>query len=137
MRKILFGSIAALGLVAAPAMAQNTTGTVGGGVAASTPDGSVAGGANAGTQMRNHDRKDRTPSTGVDRNTGAATHGSGAVYTDRNPATGGASAGGVATGDQQTSTGVGAHGTTDPMNSAGEVHGDATATSTMPTTMPN
>lgn len=147
MQKLLFGSIAALGLIAAPALAQNTTGTTAGGATASSPSGSTADGATAGAQTRDHDRdhdrkKDRAK-RGADRNTGAAnsasTHGSGTIYTDRNRATGGVSAGGTATGtgDQSTSTTIDAYGATDSMGSTGEVYGDATANSTTPTTNPN
>ncbi|MEW9856717.1 hypothetical protein [Novosphingobium sp. M1R2S20] len=142
MRKLLFGSIAALGLVAAPAIAQDATGTVGGGAAASTPGGSVAGGATAGAQMRDQDRKDRgkrdrrmdRTDRRADTTNSASTHGSGTIYTDRNRATGGVTAGGSATGtgDQSTSTTIDAYGATDSMGSTGEVYGDATANSTTP-----
>ena len=139
MRMYLIGTVAALGLATTTAMAQST---VGGGAAASGPDGSVAGGASAGTARadqgttnkrekrgRHEQRRDRDATANS-----STTYGAGSVYTDRNRATGGVTAGGTAsgTGSQSSSTSVDAYGATDRNGSTGEVYGDSSATSTNP-----
>lgn len=140
MKNIVIGSIVALGLASTSAYAQST---VGGGAAASGPQGSVAGGASAGTadshkdrqQHRRHGtrRDEAAPSTPGTANS-ATTYGAGSIYTDRNGATGGVTAGGTAsgTGSQSTSSSVDAYGSTDRSGSTGEVYGDSSATSTNP-----
>lgn len=142
MRKFIIGSIAALGLASTGAIAQTT---VGGGASASNRDGSVAGGVTAGKahkamkhrdrmrDERRDDRRDRrsdAPSTA----NSASTYGSGTVYTDRNRATGGVTAGGSAsgTGSQRTGTTIDAYGQTTREGSTAEVFGDATAESSNP-----
>ena len=123
-------SFAAAGLLGTTAMAQTTAG---GGVSASTPQGSVAGGATAGTmseqqkqkrQGRQQQRQQRAEGTS------SSTYGAGTIYTDRTRATGGVTAGGTATGSGATasSTAVDAYGSTTRDGSTGEVYGDSTAT---------
>lgn len=131
---------AAAALFAGTAMAQTT---VGGGVAASGPQGSVVGGATAGTMPApastakdKRDRKshaDRKADRAASANS-SSTYGSGSVYTDRNRATGAVTAGGTATGtgSQASSTSIDAYGSTTKSGSEGEVYGDSTATSTVP-----
>lgn len=132
---VIMASLAAAGLLGTSALAQTTAG---GGVTASTPDGSVAGGATAGTNDRERDKQDRKRHGREDRRSptanSASTYGSGTIYTDRNRATGGVSAGGSAsgTGSQSTSTSIDAYGSTDRNGSTGEVYGDSTADSTNP-----
>lgn len=144
MKKLILGSVIALGLASTSAMAQST---VGGGAAASGPEGSVAGGATAGTagkaekqdraKHRRHgaDRQDRgqQPDRTAAANS-ASTYGSGSVYTDRQHATGAVTAGGSAagTGSQASGTSIDAYGSTDRNGSSGEVYGDSSATSTNP-----
>ena len=90
MRKgTIIATLAAAGLLGTSAIAQTTAG---GGVSASTPQGSVAGGATAGSmdhapgkhKAKRHDRENRR-----DRATSnsATTYGSGTIYTDRDRAT--------------------------------------------------
>ncbi|KXU32294.1 hypothetical protein A0J57_11000 [Sphingobium sp. 22B] len=134
--RLIIASLAAAGLLGTSAYAQTTAG---GGVSASTPDGSIAGGATAGTNdkaARKHDgkrhkREDRRDSA---TSNSASTYGSGTIYTDKNRATGGVTAGGSAsgTGSQSTSTSIDAYGSTDRNGSTGEVYGDSTADSTNP-----
>jgi hypothetical protein len=136
MSKIILASIAALGLAASPAFAQST---VGGGASASGPQGSVAGGATAGSaakpnkpqQRQGMNREERQEARQEQRSNSASTYGSGTVYTDRNRATGGVTAGGTATGTdrQSTSTSINAYGSTTRDGSDAEVYGDSTATS--------
>lgn len=66
----------------------------------------------------------------VDANT-ATTFGTGAIYTDRNTASGAVSTGGTAsgTGAQSTSSNVGAYGETTRQGSTADVYGDSTAQS--------
>jgi hypothetical protein len=142
VRKILITSMTAIGLSAFPAMAQDVTGTIGAGTSASTPDGSVASGVSAGARIEDDDRdgrkEDRRRGRRSDREqpadevNSATTHGAGTVYTDRDRATGGVTAGGTATGtgDQNASSTVNAYGATDDTGSVGEVYGDASASST-------
>jgi hypothetical protein len=134
--RLIIASLAAAGLLGTSAYAQTTAG---GGVSASTPDGSIAGGATAGTNdkgARKHDgkRHKRDDRRGSATSNSASTYGSGTIYTDKNRATGGVSAGGSAsgTGSQSTSTSIDAYGSTDRNGSTGEVYGDSTADSTNP-----
>jgi hypothetical protein len=130
----IFASLAIAGLMGTGAIAQTS---VGGGVTASTPAGSVAGGLSGATNDRirgkhdgkRHQREDRRGSA---TSNSASTYGSGTIYTDRNKATGGVTAGGSAsgTGSQSTSTSIDAYGSTDRNGSTGEVYGDSTADST-------
>jgi len=132
----IIASLAAFGLMGTSALAQTT---VGGGVSASTPDGSVAGGLTGATSDRDRDKHDgkrhkRDDRRGSATSNSASTYGSGTIYTDRNKATGGVTAGGSAsgTGSQSTSTSIDAYGSTDRNGSTGEVYGDSTASSTNP-----
>lgn len=128
----IIASIAAFGLMGTSAIAQTTAG---GGLSASTPQGSVAGGVTAGTadKRANRDMK-RQERRGAPTANSASTYGSGTIYTDRQRATGGVTAGGSAsgTGSQSTSTSIDAYGSTDRNGSTGEVYGDATADSVNP-----
>jgi hypothetical protein len=110
-------------------------------IASVGPEGSVAGGATAGRasnpdkahkrhrEMRRDQRRSQrdrqTPSNS------ASTYGSGTIYTDRNRATGGVTAGGSAsgTGSQSSSTAIDAYGSTTRNGSEAEIYGDATAES--------
>ena len=140
MRKLLITSVAALGMAAVPAMAQDTTGTAAGGASVSTPEGSATEGGTVGAQMREKHAKRSMRDHHSDSAQPAATsnststYGSGTVYTDRDRATGGVNAGASATGtgDQSASTTVDAYGSTDSSGSTGEVYGDTSATSTNP-----
>lgn len=129
----LLASIAAVGLFSTGALAQST---VGGGASVSTPQGSVAGGASAGTmnkeQKRQERKRDRREPAA--QGSSSSTHGSGSIYTDRNRATGGVTAGGTATGSGATSssTAVDAYGSTDRNGSTGEVYGDSAADAAAP-----
>jgi Ni/Co efflux regulator RcnB len=135
MRKIVIGSLLAIGMASTSAMAQSTESR---GAAASNRHGSVAVGTTAQTQdrMHRHDRRNargdqqatqepRTPTNS------ASTYGAGSVYTDRYRATGAVAAGGRAsgTGYQASSSSVDAYGATDRDGSTGEVYGDSSATS--------
>ena len=147
MRKLLITSVAALGMVAVPAMAQDTTGTAAGGASVSTPEGSAAEGGTVGAQMREehskHAKRSMRDRTDTDQpaatSNSTSTYGTGTVYTDRDRATGGVNAGASATGtgDQSASTTVDAYGSTDSTGSTGEVYGDTSATSTNPDQDPN
>ena len=134
--KYMIGALSALALMGGAAFAQSTAG---GGVAASGPEGSVAGGATAGTAdqagqhhklKKRHDRADRAADRAAERNS-ASTYGAGSVYTDRNKATGAVTSGGSAsgTGAQSTTSSVDAYGSTTKQGSEGEVYGDSTANS--------
>ncbi|ONF95044.1 hypothetical protein [Sphingomonas jeddahensis] len=124
----MFATVAAAGLLSATAHAQTTAG---GGASVSTPQGSVAGGASAGTmsqgQKKRHDRAQQRQQRAE--GSSSSTYGAGSIYTDRNRATGGVSAGGTATGAGPTSssTAVNAYGSTDRNGSTGEVYGDSAA----------
>lgn len=133
---IIIASLAAAGLIGTSAFAQTA---VGGGVTASTPAGSIAGGASAGSNDLARNKQDRKRHKHEDRrgsatSNSAATYGSGTIYTDRDKATGGVTAGGSAsgTGSQSTSTSIDAYGSTDRNGSTGEVYGDSTADSVNP-----
>lgn len=141
MRKLLVTSMIALGMVSVPAMAQDTTATAGGGASTSTPEGSSAEGGTVGEQTREKHAKrsmhrDRAEQDQPATSNSASTHGTGTVYTDRDRATGGVTAGASATGtgDQNASTTVDAYGSTDSTGSTGEVYGDTSASSTTPET---
>jgi hypothetical protein len=123
-------SVAAAGLLGTAAMAQTTAG---GGVAASTPRGSVAGGATAGT-MSPGQQKHMQHRDGRAQGSSSSTYGSGTIYTDRTRATGAVTAGGTATGSGATASGtsVDAYGATDRRGSTGEVFGDSTANAASP-----
>lgn len=145
MRKFIIMSIAALGMASTGAIAQTTAG---GGASASGPNGSVAGGATAGSakkadrqrdrQQSRQDRRERRDDAPATANS-ASTYGSGTIYTDRNRASGGVTAGGSAsgTGSQSTGTTVDAYGQTTRDGSTAEVFGDSTAESTNPPVQPN
>lgn len=130
--KFIIAAIAAAGLMGTSAIAQTAAG---GGVTASGNKGSVAGGAgmaqaqpqDAKRDKRRQDRAERREQTG----NAASTYGSGTVYTDRNTATGGVTAGGNASGSgaQSTSTAIDAYGSTTKDGSEAEVFGDSTADS--------
>ncbi|MXP41502.1 hypothetical protein GRI75_07575 [Altererythrobacter soli] len=136
MRTLIFASIGALSLIATPAIAQTT---VGGGISASTPHGSVAGGASAGTadkqdgkrnraeRRRDRDHRDHDQQ----RANSATTYGSGTVYTDRRTATGGVTAGASASGTstQSASTAIDAYGRTTREGGEAEVYGESDARS--------
>jgi hypothetical protein len=130
MRTLMMATIAAAGLLGTSAIAQTTAG---GGVSASTPQGSVAGGATAGTTDQAMSQRDQRRQQRMQRRQGnsSSTYGSGTIYTDRNRATGGVTAGGTATGTgrQSSSTAVDAYGSTTRDGSTAEVHGDSTANS--------
>lgn len=133
----MIGALSALALMGGTAFAQSTAG---GGVAASGREGSVAGGATAGTadqaeqhhkkMKKRHDRSDRAADRAAERNS-ASTYGAGSVYTDRDKATGAVTSGGSAsgTGAQSTTSSVDAYGSTTKDGSEGEVYGDSTANS--------
>ncbi len=133
----MIGALSALALMGGTGFAQSTAG---GGVAASGPEGSAAGGATAGTadpaghyqkkMKKRHDRSDRASDRAMERNS-ASTYGSGSIYTDRNKATGAVTSGGSAsgTGAQSTTSSVDAYGSTTKQGSEGEVYGDSTANS--------
>lgn len=143
MRKIIIASAAVIGFAAVPAMAQGTTGTTGtmtGGATASTPNGSVGGGAAAGTTTHDKQHKHRSTRDGRGSAAGSAsTSGSGTIYTDRNRTTGGVQAGGSTTGTttgtagRSTSSAVDAYGSADRNGSTGDVFGSAIDNSTSPT----
>jgi hypothetical protein len=136
----LLTAIAAPLVLSSAAIAQTTAG---GGVTQSTHDGSTAAGATMGTMHSQQHRKSGKMRRGQDRQeqpttaTGnsSSTYGSGTVYTDRNHATGGVTAGGTATGtgSQSSSTSIDAYGSTTKSGSDAEVYGDSTANSTQPT----
>lgn len=130
MRTLMMATIAAAGLLGTSAIAQTTAG---GGVSASTPHGSVAGGATAGTNDQGMSQRDQRRQQRMQRRQGnsSSTYGSGTIYTDRNRATGGVTAGGTATGTgrQSSSTAVDAYGSTTRDGSTAEVYGDSTANS--------
>lgn len=130
MRTLMMATIAAAGLLGTSAIAQTTAG---GGVSASTPQGSVAGGATAGTNDQGMSQRDQRRQQRMQRRQGnsSSTYGSGTIYTDRNRATGGVTAGGTATGTgrQSSSTAVDAYGSTTRDGSTAEVYGDSTANS--------
>lgn len=141
MRKLLVTSMIALGMASVPAIAQDTTATAGGGASTSTPEGSTAEGGTVGEQMREKHAKrsmrhDRAHGDQAATSNSASTYGTGTVYTDRDRATGGVTAGASATGtgDQNASTTVDAYGATDSTGSTGEVYGDTSASSTNPET---
>ena len=140
MRKLILTSVAVLGLASTGAIAQTTAG---GGASASGRGGSVAGGVTAGTAnkaMKHRERGDRREARRERRDeipttaNSASTYGSGTVYTDRQRATGGVTAGASAsgTGSQRTGTTVDAYGQTTRDGSNAEVFGDSTAESTNP-----
>lgn len=133
--KFIIAAITAAGILGTSAIAQTAAG---GGVTASGKKGSVAGGAGMAQAQpqdakrdkrdkRREDRAERREQTG----NAASTHGSGTVYTDRNTATGGVTAGGNASGSgaQSTSTAIDAYGSTTRDGSEAEVFGDSTADS--------
>jgi hypothetical protein len=136
MHKFIIASVAALGMASTAAVAQSTQG---GGESVSGPRGSVAGGATAGTAgnrdnakkrdrgVRNERQRDNRPSA----SNSSSTYGSGTVYTDRQRATGGVTAGGTAsgTGAQSSSTVIDAYGSTTRDGSTAEVYGDSVAES--------
>jgi hypothetical protein len=146
MRKLtMITTIAASALLGTAAMAQTTAG---GGVSNSNRNGSTAGGVTAGTMpTQSQTAQDRRAQKRADRTTrrgdtaaptggnSSSTYGSGTVYTDRNTATGGVTAGGTATGTgaQSSSTAIDAYGSTTKNGGEAEVYGDTTAKST-PTT---
>lgn len=133
--KYMIGALSALALAGGTAFAQST---VGGGVAGSGPEGSVAGGATAGTadqagqhhKMKRHGRGERASQLAPGANS-SSTYGAGSVYTDRTKATGAVTSGGSAsgTGAQSTTSSVDAYGSTTKQGSEGEVYGDSTANS--------
>ena len=129
MRILTMAAIAA-GLLGTSAIAQTTAG---GGVSASGPQGSVAGGATAGTNDDGATKRDKRRQDRAERRGGnsASTYGAGSIYTNRNRATGGVTAGGSATGDgvQSSSTAVDAYGSTTRDGSNAEVFGDSTTSS--------
>ena len=126
----IMAAIAAAGLLGTSAIAQTTAG---GGVSASGPQGSVAGGASAGTNDPQMNGRDKRRQTRAERRAGnsSSTYGAGSTYTDRNRATGAVAAGGTATGTgrQSSSTAVDAYGSTTRDGSTAEVYGDSTANS--------
>ena len=126
----MVAAIAAAGLLGTSAMAQTTAG---GGVSASGPQGSVAGGASAGTNDQGMSQRDKRRQGRAERRAGnsSSTYGAGSTYTDRNRATGAVAAGGTATGTgrQSSSTTVDAYGSTTRDGSTAEVYGDSTANS--------
>jgi hypothetical protein len=132
MRKsTIMAAIAAAGLLGTSAIAQTTAG---GGVSASGPQGSVAGGASAGTnEQPQMSQRDKRRQGRAERRAGnsSSTYGAGSTYTDRNRATGAVAAGGTATGTgrQSSSTTVDAYGSTTRDGSTAEVYGDSTANS--------
>jgi hypothetical protein len=127
--RILISTIATAAMMGTAAIAQTTAG---GGMSVSTPKGSVAGGASAGTMMQHNKHMGRHHRQAGN---SASTYGAGTIYTDRNHASGGVTAGGTATGtgNQNTSSMVDAYGTTTRQGSDGEVYGGSTANSTTPT----
>jgi len=138
---MIIGSVAALGMIAIPAMAQDVTGAVGAGTATATPDGATATGGAMGATMRGMHKKDRRgtmshdPTPTTDPMSSSTTTGSGSVYTDRNHASGGVTASGSATGTGDTAAGttIDAYGATDKTGSSGEVYGGSSASTTTPT----
>ncbi|PAX06839.1 hypothetical protein CKY28_12210 [Sphingomonas lenta] len=126
----MIATIAAAGLLGTSAMAQTTAG---GGASASSPHGSVAGGATAGTNDQGMSQREQRRQQRMQRRGGnsSSTYGSGTIYTDRNRATGGVTAGGTATGSgrQSSSTAVDAYGQATRQGSTAEVYGDSTANS--------
>lgn len=134
MRKPLMIATIAAGLLGTTAMAQTTT--AGGGATASGPGGSIAGGVTAGqSNQESMSQRDNRRQQRMERRRGggnsSSTYGSGSIYTDRNRATGGVTAGGTATGTgrQSSSTAVDAYGQTTREGSTAEVYGDSTANS--------
>lgn len=135
--KFLFSVIAIPLLMSGSAMAQVAAG---GGVTASDPGGSIAGGASAGVgsaQERKAQREQRRDARqrGAERSSNSAqTYGSGSVYTDRERATGGVTSGASAsgTGSQSAGSSVNAYGETTREGSNAEVYGDAAAESQQP-----
>ncbi len=129
----LLATIAAAGLAATSVSAQTGAN---GGVATSTPNGSAAGGASAGTMNKAQERRQERSNRREARPAGStsSTYGAGSIYTDRNRATGGVTAGGTATGSGATasSTAVDAYGSTTREGSTGEVYGDSSAQATTP-----
>ncbi len=134
----MMATVAAAGLLGTGAMAQVTTG---GGQTTSTAQGSTAVGDTMGKaqqmreeqQQRREDRRDRRDRRDDDQSANSAsTYGSGTIYTDRDHATGGVTAGASAsgTGDQSAGTSIDAYGSTTPQGSDAEVYGDAAAGST-------
>lgn len=136
--KFIIAAITAAGLLGTSAIAQTAAG---GGVTASGKKGSVAGGAGVAQAQPQDAKRDKRRQNRAERAerreqpaNAASTYGSGTVYTDRNTATGGVTAGGNAsgTGAQSTSTAIDAYGSTTREGSDAEVYGDSTANSGNP-----
>lgn len=130
--KLIITAIAAAGLFGGVASAQSTGGA---GVTASGKKGSIAAGGTHGKMKhqrmeRRDERRDRRAQPAPTGNS-SSTYGSGTVYTDRNTATGGVTAGGTATGTdlQRSTTTVDGYASTTRDGSNAEVYGDSTATS--------
>lgn len=143
--KLSIPALAAFALMGSAAMAQSA-GTYGAGVAAAGPNGAVAAGETRGKsdlrakradrndRAERRDRRDREPvAVGAGSTT---TYGTGAVYTDRNRASGSATTGASATGTGRNSAGstIDIYGETTRQGSNAEVFGDSTATANPPRT---
>jgi hypothetical protein len=115
---------------ATTSVAQTTSGAYGEGTAAAGRDGAVARGATGADAseragQRKRDRRERPTSTAP----ATSTHGSGAVYTDRNNSSAAVTSGGSATGpNAATSTTVDAYGETTRDGSSADIYGNSTAT---------
>lgn len=138
MFKYTIPALAAVALMSGTAMAQSSAGTYGAGVAVAGPKGAAAAGeVKAKSDHRAHraderrdrrDRRDREPTA----QGATTTYGTGAVYTDRNRASGSAATGASATGDGRNVAGstIDIYGETTRNGSNAEVFGDSAATST-------
>lgn len=137
--KFTIPAVAALALMSGAAMAQSA-GAYGAGVAAAGPRGAVAAGEIAAKSDhrakradRAEDRRDRRDRPTVAQGA-TSTYGAGAVYTDRNRASGSATTGASATGAGRNSAGstIDVYGETTRNGSNAEVFGDSAATATPP-----
>lgn len=137
--KFTIPAIAAVALMSSAAVAQSA-GTYGAGVAVAGPRGAVAAGETgakadhrakrADRAEARRDRRDRQPvAQGA-----TSTYGTGAVYTDRNRASGSATTGASATGAGRNTAGstIDIYGETTRDGSNAEVFGDSAATATQP-----
>jgi len=125
---------------------QNTSGTVGAGVAATTPQGASAGGLTAGSsanrswdhradknhadKMNRHERRAEQRTKTPQANS-ASTYGSGAVTTTRDSANVGVTTGGSASGAGANRAGstIDAYGETTKQGSNADLYGDSSAQS--------
>lgn len=140
--KLSIPALAACALMGSAAMAQSA-GTYGAGVASAGPNGAVAAGETRGKadmRAKRADRRDRAADRRDRREPVAqgagstSTYGTGAVYTDRNRASGSATTGASATGAGRNSAGstIDIYGETTRQGSNAEVFGDSTATANPP-----